>query len=390
MRRRVLILTLLFAAPTPAADLKRLPANTWVKIEYATSQPADPLHKGSFRGAAFNKIVYDTEGKRILFYDRWVDDWHGSLLYSNCLFALDPAAGKLTPIKIANWQKDWLRSGAVTLGYRTIPVDKEPTPCPRHVYHAFDHVPELNAVFICNGRNQSAIDTAALEVDETMCNGAWRLDLKTNNWKAIGGPSGPPNPRPNQLGDGMAYCPDIKSLVYAGTNRQIWILDLTKNEWRKAKHSPPPRTSMGQTIFYDAPRKRMLILGGGRPDAWAKNKALEFRELYAFDPKTEEVTRLADGPSAFYAQHFARDTKLDVFLAVCVFSKKEEPSGIFFYDPKKDRWSEVKSENPIPPVRHRAGEAPDRMQLCFDSEHGCFIAKLYGIFWAFRLELPKK
>ena len=35
--------------------------------------------------------------------------------------------------------------------------DKEPTPCPRHVYHAFEYVPDLKAVFICNGANQTAM-----------------------------------------------------------------------------------------------------------------------------------------------------------------------------------------------------------------------------------------
>jgi hypothetical protein len=43
----------------------------------------------------------------------------------------------------------------------------------------------------------------------------------------------------------------------------------------------------------------MLSLGGGPLDGWKKReKAGTFRELYAFDPKTEKVTRLADGPTA--------------------------------------------------------------------------------------------
>jgi hypothetical protein len=33
----------------------------------------------------------------------------------------------------------------------------------------------------------------------------------------------------------------------------------------------------------------MLLVGGGRLDAWQKGKAPEFRELYGFDPKGEEV-----------------------------------------------------------------------------------------------------
>ncbi|MFO0970136.1 MAG: hypothetical protein U0793_31685 [Gemmataceae bacterium] len=381
MLRPTMVFVVVLAAPVRGADLDRLPANTWVEIRYTTEQPADPAAKGFFARQGWNKIVYDPAGKRVLFYDRWVDKKHGgTTIYGNCLFALDPAAGKLTPIKIDNWTKIDTKTG----GYRTVALpenDKEPTPCPRHVYHAFEHVPELNAVFLCNGANQTALDKAGKLVGHDMCDGAWRLDLKRNRWSRIGGPGAPPN----RLDDAMAYCPDVHSLVYAGANHQLWILDVAKNEWRKAKHSPPARTSMGQTIFYDAPRRRMLILGGGRLDAWIKEKALEFRELYAFDAKTEEVTRLADGPSAFYAQHFAHDAKLDVFLAVCVFNKGEQPSGAFVYDPKKNAWSEIKSENPIPPHKSWFGW----MQLCFDTEHGCFIGKVNDRFFAFRLALGR-
>ena len=106
---------------------------------------------------------------------------------------------------------------------------------------------------------------------------------------------------------------------------------------------------MGRTIFYDAPRKRMLILGGGQLDAWTKGKAPKFRELYAFDPKTEEIARLADGPTAFYSSHLAHDTKRDLFVAVAVFNKQEQPSGMFAYDPRKNAWHEIKSINEIPP-----------------------------------------
>ena len=106
---------------------------------------------------------------------------------------------------------------------------------------------------------------------------------------------------------------------------------------------------MGQTIFYDPPTQRMLIArrrtarrleeGQGRP---------EFRELYAFDPKTETVKRLADCPTAFYSSHLAYDAKHELFFAVAVFNKGEQPSGMFAYDPKKDAWHEIKPANRDP------------------------------------------
>src|SRR5262249_38675407 len=138
-----------------AQDLAKLPANTWVEIKYTTDQPADDSEKGRWVSAGWNKIVYD--GKRVLFYDRWYDKKHGgTTIYGNCLFAFDPASARLTPLKIDHWKKLDTKTG----GYRTVPLpenEKEPTPASRHVYHAFDYVPKLKSVFICNGANQTVM-----------------------------------------------------------------------------------------------------------------------------------------------------------------------------------------------------------------------------------------
>jgi hypothetical protein len=359
-----------------AADLQHLPPNTWVEIKYETEQPADRNEKGRFARQGWNKLVYDPDGKRVLFYDRWVNNKHGGwTIYGNCLFAFDPAAAKLTPIKIDNWTKMEPKQG----GYRTLALpdnDKEPTPCPRHVYHAFEYVSHLKAVFLCNGANQTALRKDGTLVGHDLCDGTWRLDLKTNRWARISSAQCPPN----LLDDAMAYCPDIDSLVYAGNGRQLWILDLAQGQWRKAKHSPPRRSACGQTIFYDPSNKRMLILGGGPLDGWKKGKAAEFRELYAYDPKTEEVHKLADGPTAFYESHLAYDAKRELFVTVAVFDKNELPSGMFCYDPKKNAWHEIKPTNAIPPHKNWFGW----MQLCYDTHHNCLIAKVNERFFAFR------
>ena len=378
MRFGSVLLLLAILSASRGADLEKLPPNTFVEIKYTTEQPADPAEKGSFARQGWNKIVYDPDGKRVLFYDRWLDKKHGGqTIYGNCLFAFDPARATITPVKIDNWTKMEPKEG----GYRTLALpenDNEPTPCPRHVYHAFEYVPELKSVFICNGANQSALRKDGKLVGHDLCDGAWRLDLKTNKWTKLESAQCPPN----RLDDSMAYCPDTKTIVYAGTGRQLWLLDVVKGEWRKAKHSPPQRTAMGQTVFYDPSKKRMLILGGGALDAWQKGKAPEFRELYAFDPKTEEVQRLADGPTAFYSSHLAYDSKRELFFATAVFDKGEQPSGMFVYDPKKDAWHEIKPANAIPPHRNWFGW----MQLCYDAEHDCLIGKVNSQFFAFRYE----
>lgn len=379
MRPAALALVLAAAPAARAADLTALPPNTFVELKYTTVQPPGAGDdRGRFARQGWNKIVYDPDARRVLLYDRWVDRKHGGwTIYGNCLFGFDPAAGTITPIKIDNWTKTEPKGG----GYRTPALpenDAEPTPCPRHVYHAFDYAADLKAVFLCNGANQTVIDKAGKLVGHDECDGAWRLDLTTNRWTRLAAPGGPPN----RLDDAMAYCPATKELVYAGADHQLWILNPTTGAWRKARQSPPPRTAMGQTIFYDPVRQRLLIAGGGALDAWQKGKAPEFRELYAFDPKRETVERLADAPTALYSSHLAYDSKRDLFFAAAVFNKGEQPSGMFAYDPRRDAWGEIKPANPIPPHRGWFGW----LQLCYDSHHDCLIAKVDDAFFAYRHE----
>jgi hypothetical protein len=381
MRRASLVAVLTLGPACPAADLKGLPANTFVEIAYTTAQPADPAEKGRFARQGWNKVVYDPTGKRVLFYDRWVDQRHGGqTIYGNCLFAFDPAAGTLTPVKIDHWTKAEPKGG----GYRTValPADEaEPTPCPRHVYHAFEVVPDLDAVFLCNGANQTVLDRAGKLVGHDACDGTWKLDLKTNTWARVGSREGPRN----RLDEAMCYCPDAKALVYAGADGQVWVMGTDKGEWRKARASPPVRTAMGRTAFYDPSKKRVLLAGGGRLDAWQKGEAREFRAVYGFDPKAETVERLADAPTALYSAHLAYDSKRKVFLTAAVFDKGEQPSGMFAYDPAADAWSEVKPANPIPPHKTWMGWT----QMCYSPDHDCLICKVNDKFFAFRYSPDK-
>ncbi|HZL87272.1 MAG TPA: hypothetical protein VFB96_02760 [Pirellulaceae bacterium] len=361
-----------------AVDLANLPANTFVEIVYATNQLPGSEEKGAYSPQGWNKIVYDPVVQRVLLYDRWVDKKHGGgTIYGNCLFAFDPAAATMTPLKVDHWTKKETPQG----GYRTLALpenDAEPTPAPRHVYHAFEFVPDLNSLFICNGANQSIIDKSGKLVGHDACDGAWRMDLKTNRWTKIESKECPPN----RLDDCMAWCPPTKSLIYAATGRQLWILDPAVGQWRKAKSSPPPRNSMGQTLFYDPTGERMLIAGGGTLDAWEKGPAPDFHELYAFDPRTETVERLADAPTTLYSSHLAYDSKRQLFFVVAVFNKQQQRSGVFAYDPRENSWREITVAGKIPPHKSWFGW----MQLCYDSHHDCLIGKVADKFYAFRYE----
>lgn len=380
MRIVMLIAGMFASGACHAADLSKLPPNTFVEIKYNQQQPPNVTGdtRGRFAPLVWNKLVYDPDGKRVLMYDRWVDKKHGgSTIYGNCLFAFDPEAASIAPLKIDNWTKVEQPQG----GYRTVALpenETEPTPAPRHVYQAFEYVSDLKSVFLCNGANQTVIDKNGKLVGHDECDGAWQLDLASNKWSRIKSTAYPAN----RLDDAMAYSREVKSIIYAGFDRQLWILDLATGQWRKSKQSPPAGPCMGQTIFHDPTSKRMLILGGGRLDAWETGPAPEYREFYAYDPVNETVKRLADAPTAFYGAHMAFDSRRKVFCTVAVFNKQEQPSGMFAYDPVKDFWKGIKVENTIPPHRAWCGW----MALCYDMHHDCLIGRVDDKFFAFRYE----
>jgi hypothetical protein len=361
-----------------AADLSALPPGTWVPLKPTTVGPAGDDEKGQRINAGWNKLVYDPDGKRVLFYDRWHDRKHGgTTIYGNCLYSFDPATTRLVPLAIDNWTKLPVPGG----GYRTTPLpdnDATPTPCSRHVYHGFDYVPELKSIFICNGANQTALLKGKL-LGHDLCTDTWRFDLARKTWQRIASREHPPN----HLEDGMAYCPSTKSIVYAGHGK-IWILDVAAGQWRRAKSSLP-RFHMGMTVFHDAPRKRMLLAGGGTYDKW-QTKAGGFNTLYAFDPVKETVTRLADCPTALCRGALAHDTQRDRFLTAVVLQGKgiEQPSGLFAYDPRKDTWSQIKTESPVPLLRN------GWMPLCYDSTHACLIGMAGTTFYAFSCRSAKE
>ena len=93
--------------------------------------------------------------------------------------------------------------------------------------------------------NQIRAEKTESSVAHDECDGAWRLDLQTNQWTQLKSKSYPPN----RLDDAMAYCPDIKSLVYSGSNGQLWILDPARGGGEEQKQSPPPHGRLIQPRF---------------------------------------------------------------------------------------------------------------------------------------------
>jgi len=73
--RAFLVFSLIGLAPRlcAGADLAAIPPNTWVPIQPTIVQPAAAGEQGQWINAGWNKLVYDADGKRVLFYDRWYE-----------------------------------------------------------------------------------------------------------------------------------------------------------------------------------------------------------------------------------------------------------------------------------------------------------------------------
>jgi hypothetical protein len=156
-------------------------------------------------------------------------------------------------------------------------------------------------------------------------------------------------------------------------------MQIDQGQWRRARN-PLPRSHMGISVFYDAPRQRVLLVGGGTYGKW-QTKEGGFNTVYAFDPKTEAITRLADCPTALCRGALAHDKKRDLFVAIASLKgdQVQQPSGMFCYDPNKDAWHQIQPANPLPDLKSTFW-----MPLCHDSTHDCFIGMVGTTFYAFR------
>ena len=194
--------TVLFAAVLSAparagaADLAKLPANTWVRVK---PRYVLPPSKGRHFPMSWNKLVYDSTGKRLIYVDRWYDKVRRGTIYANAVLAFDAVGDTVTCLKLNNWKKQ--DAGG---GYKTVPLpenEKDPTPVDRHPYGCVAFVPEENSIYISGGANQTAPGNHATARD------TWKFELTKRKWSRIKSKIEPPN----GLDDCMAY--DAKNKV---------------------------------------------------------------------------------------------------------------------------------------------------------------------------------
>jgi RNA polymerase sigma factor (sigma-70 family) len=369
----------------PPVDFANLRADTWVNLDFSVESTAGVSDgvTATWQSSSTNRLVYDAHSKCVLFFDRWHDpETDTPSDYGNCLFSFDPQSGHVRPINVVNWKTVTQADTSI----RTVPAARNsnvPSPCPRYVFNGFDYSPELNALFLTNGANASAMRDGVV-VGHKECENTWRLDLAENKWTMMKSTAHPTN---FPLGASVVYSANAKKLVYCNYG-EIWIMEPEAGEWHKSKAVLPDRL-YGQTICDDPRRERMLLVGGAKNISQIDERTAN--TLYAFDPINETITRLSDAPAPLYMAHLAYDSTRDVFVAAPFKANAKSFDGVIVYNPKKEAWSKILTRNQTP----QSGKKTGTVALCFDSALDCFIAfvpnSLAGAdsFYAFR-HLPAK
>ncbi|MFO7900105.1 MAG: kelch repeat-containing protein, partial [Planctomycetota bacterium] len=205
-------------AGEPAAAFRPdMPLNRWIKVE---PKYVGPPEGGRHRPAGWNKLVYDSVGKRMLYMDRWSTAVHGHSIYANAVMAFDVAANTVTCLKLTNWKRQDTAKG----GYRTVPLPankEEPTPCDRHPYGNLAFVPDRNSLYLSTGANRSALRGSIR--GQTVTRDTWRYDIDRKKWIEIDETTVKP---PGGLEDAMAYDAAHKVIVRICRGRATWLLDV--------------------------------------------------------------------------------------------------------------------------------------------------------------------
>ncbi len=332
--RRILPALLLFAATAAFADegpttrpdeqAKAAP-NTWVEFEPAFSGAPDG---GQFVAVSWNKMVYDSRGKRAIVIDRWKDKVRGHSIYANAVVAIDPSTARADVIKLTNHHVQSKEKG----GYRTVPMpanEAEPTPVDRHPYGCVAYSEHDHSVYLGPGANRSAGKHPR---------DFWRFDLAERKWHRINEVA-PPAAKGNYLERVMCYDAAAKAIVYYDSSGKgsTWLFDVAKQEWRQPNPENEPRAGMAAAMAYDSKREAVYIFAGpGSGDRWNTPG----RELWRYSVKQNEWTRLADAPVPARAPKLAYNSRHDTLLAVCRRGK-DEPPAVLLYDPAADKWSEM-------------------------------------------------
>lgn len=361
--------------PRPASTFRAdLPLNTWVRVRPAYAPVAGG---GSHRPQSWNKLVYDSLGRRAIFLDRWSDDVHDHSIYANAVLAFDVAANEVTRLKVSNWKRESNPGG----GYRTIALpenESEPTPCDRHPYGNVAFVPERNAVYLSAGANQTAWSENLRRSDNTA--DTWRFDLAERKWTRVVSEKNPPG----GFEGSMCYDPVNKVIVrVAADGTQTWLLDVATEQWRNPIATNNPRCGKAASMCYDSKRGRVLLFGGRGRDNPDKRWNAPGVDFWSFTVAENEWKPLPDSPIRGRAAGMDYDPANDcVMLHFSI--EKGKPGKSLFYLCDRNEWRGLPAE-----VDSRGPAAPWHA-LAYDAANNVFVRSAYTDgrpeWWLIRLD----
>jgi len=338
-------------AAAAGVDPESLPANTWT--------PFTPVFKGAegrHIAVGWNKMVYDTAGKRVILMDRWKDALRDNTIYANAVIAVDPVAGTGEVLKLNNYKRQDVKGGK----YKTVALDellaKDPTPVDRHPYGDLAFCDYNNSVYLGPGANRTW---------KRHPRDFWRFDLAKKTWHALDAAGSPGEAKRNMLESAMCYDAAARTLVFHNArDNTTWLYDVVAGAWRRSAAKSYPRAGMAAAMTYDSKRQRILLFGG--PGSGGKSWNTPGPELWAFSTQKDAWTRLADAPVPARAPGLAYDSKHDIVLAD--IAAKGKPNTTLIYEPSRDRWSTLQASGP----------KGSWMCLCYDTANDFFVRMAGG------------
>jgi hypothetical protein len=354
-----------FSIPDVTRAAIPIPANTWV-AQPAARQVLPSGRSGSYESRGWNHLRYDSVSGQMVLFDGYAEPPQYPLgnIYANSLWGYDPAANRLTLLKLSHWTRT--DAGTVSLPENST----DPTPFDRHSYSAIVYVASRNAVYMWSGANSSIPDGYIGDM--------WSYSFAQHAWRPI------PGPHPFTVFEqAMVYDPDLEKLVlFGGSDRgyhdgdKTYVFDLKSELWTDAAPVVTPAPRAGQTLCFDAARRVTWMFGGainGQPT----------NELWRYDARANTWTQApasGDWPDPRRFANMAYDTRHDIMLLWGGVSGSDANfSDTWVFHPSSGTWEKRAPSQSPPGEPHNYAEDMD-----YDPANDVFVLNHAGKFWLFR------
>jgi N-acetylneuraminic acid mutarotase len=181
----------------------------------------------------------------------------------------------------------------------------------------------------------------------------WSFDPKTNKWEKIK-PTGFITEKYSTRD--YVYIPSERAIYVWADNAEekiskMFIYDIEKKEWSKVTPIGETPTIAGQrTINYDPMNNRILLFGGY---FWSPEKAGVLNDLYSYDLKSKEWTRLktkgVEAPRLKNALSFLDVANSRIIIFGGMTSTETPNTDLFSFNYSTNTWEKIETQGDAPP-----------------------------------------